>query len=113
MDKIVIRVDSNSFIGNERIIRCIAIAQAIQELYKKIEIIFIVSDEISAEIPKKFGFSATILNSIWNEKERELDVLIPYLLEAKIQFILVDRSEERRVGKECDSTLRSCLSPCH
>src|SRR3546814_2576294 len=38
---------------------------------------------------------------------------LPYNISSPLLFHLMDRSEERRVGKECVSTCRSRWSPYH
>src|SRR3546814_16709601 len=41
------------------------------------------------------------------------DVIFPDILSGRVPMITLERSEERRVGKECVSTCRSRWSPYH
>src|SRR3546814_18389695 len=61
-------------------------------------------DEMGAPVPVEDGDQADVLDLLGSESERS------QMLQ---RFGVNDRSEERRVGKECVSTCRSRWSPDH
>ena len=63
---IAIRVDANEQIASGHVMRCLSIADALQEL--GVETLFFTSDYYAEEIIEKRGFPAICLNNDWNDK---------------------------------------------
>src|SRR3546814_20758149 len=59
--------------------------------------------EVDLGVPLTWGGTARLVHEVGSARARELIMLAD----------TVDRSEERRVGKECVSTCRSRWSPSH
>src|SRR3546814_14813362 len=70
-------------------------------------------------LPQKAGFESASVGDTAQESAAhdrlvaERERLGPVHLVAADELVELDRSEERRVGKECVSTCRSRWSPCH
>lgn len=91
MDEIYIRTDMNNQIATGHMMRCLAIADALQK--NRIKVNFIVADESALELLKKYGYKAIILYTKWNNKEAELPVLKKYIQKLNIKKMLIDSYE--------------------
>ena len=87
-EKIYIRADMNEVIATGHVMRCLSIADAAKEQGK--EAVFIVADEKPIEILKKRGYEAIVLHTLWNNMDKELEVLLPLIKEKNIKKLLVD-----------------------
>ncbi len=74
---IVFRADANEYIASGHVMRCLSIADALFSLGE--EVAFITSDENATEMIRNRGHKAICLNTDWNDKEGELDRIIPEL----------------------------------
>ena len=83
-----IRVDANEHIASGHVMRCLSIAEALHEL--GVETLFFTSDYYAEEMIAKRGFRAICLNNDWNDKDSELDQLIPLLRENLPGLLLID-----------------------
>ncbi len=88
-----IRVDANSIIATGHIMRCITIARAI--VRNGGSVTFFIADEESALLLRKNAgelsdTNVVILNSIWDDMESELPVLIEQIQLREIDMLLVD-----------------------
>ena len=86
-----IRVDANNKTAMGHIMRCLAIAKQLYALGKKI--IFLVSDEDAVGIIRDNRFEYQILPYAYNEKNKEVDVLISLLKQKKVNTLLIDSYE--------------------
>lgn len=87
-EKIYIRADMNEVIATGHVMRCLSIADAAKEQGK--ETVFIVADEKPIEMIKKRGYEAIVLHTLWNNMDKELEVLLPLIKEKNIKKLLVD-----------------------
>lgn len=85
---IAFRVDGNDKICSGHVMRCLAIAKALNN--KKQQCIFIIADGIMKEIIEKNGFDVICLDTQWDNMEDEISVLIPKLEKIKPKLIIVD-----------------------
>lgn len=83
-----IRADANEKIGTGHIMRCLSIAEEYRR--QNGEVIFLTADECAGDLIEKKGFSYICLNSVWNNLERELDVMVGIIEEKRIPLLLVD-----------------------
>jgi UDP-2,4-diacetamido-2,4,6-trideoxy-beta-L-altropyranose hydrolase len=85
---IAIKTDGNTTIGSGHIMRCISIANEIRA--DNMDVLFICTDDCSAQIIRSFGFAAEITNGIYNHPDAETEKLLYILKEHHISKILVD-----------------------
>src|SRR3546814_7645397 len=83
------------------------------------------SDVCSSDLTGLYGGADWGITDYWLTSEQPVvliatvekaEALMRYLgpmLMARLSLLIIDRSEERRVGKECVSTCRSRWSPYH
>lgn len=83
-----IRVDANEIIATGHVMRCLAIADAMQA--QKEKVIFITADEKGEELITKRGYEVLCLHSKWDALEEELDVLIETIKKHSISRLLID-----------------------
>ncbi len=88
-----IRVDANSIIATGHIMRCITIARAIVKNGGSVT--FFIADEESALLLRKNAgelsdTNVIILNTVWDDMESELPVLIEQIQLREIDMLLVD-----------------------
>ncbi len=86
--KVYIRTDMNETIATGHMMRCLSIADALQE--KGWETVFLTADEKPLELLERRGYKAIVLNTEWNRMEEELPVLLPILRKYRIRKLLVD-----------------------
>lgn len=87
-DTIYIRTDMNEVVATGHVMRCLSIADAAKEMGK--DTMFIVADEKPIEMLKQRGYEAIVLHTLWNNMDRELEVLLPLIKERGINKLLVD-----------------------
>lgn len=89
-NRIFIRTDANQKIASGHIMRCLTIANALKE--ENIDVVFLVSDEVSVSYVDSEEFKVEVLNSDWNNIDPEISqtkaVFESY--ECKNPLILVD-----------------------
>ena len=83
-----IRADANEKIGTGHIMRCLSIAEEYRR--QNGEVIFLTADECAGDLIEKKDFSYICLNSMWNDLEQELDVMVGIIEEKRIPLLLVD-----------------------
>lgn len=83
-----IRADGNNKIGLGHIMRCLTIAKALKK--QGGDVLFILADETCSELLLQNGFQYCVLNSAYDDLEKETDSLISILREHKIDRLLVD-----------------------
>ena len=83
-----IRTDMNSTIASGHVMRCLAIAEAARDLGQ--DVTFITADEQPLPLIKEKGFPIIILNSVWNEMDRELPLLNELNFDKNEDHLLVD-----------------------
>lgn len=82
------RVDANETIATGHLMRCISIAIQIRKQGK--ECIFFLAEEKCVDILTKNNFSYIILNSDWNNLEKEIDQMKALIIEKKLEWLIVD-----------------------
>ncbi len=85
---IAIRVDANEHIASGHAMRCLSVADALSSLGAIV--VFITADDTALDMIKARGFEAVCLNTDWNDKDSELDVLVPKLEELHPDMVLID-----------------------
>lgn len=83
-----IRTDVNDIIATGHIMRCFAIAEAIKRKGEKI--CFLVADENGKALIEQRGFPYIVLNSVWNQMEQEIKLVIKLLQRNQVTGIIVD-----------------------
>lgn len=85
---IYIRADMNETIATGHIMRCMTIADAVQEAGENIT--FIVADEKALPPLKSRNYNHHVLHSNWKNMDGELSALLPYLQSHEAGALLVD-----------------------
>lgn len=75
--KLYIRVDMNSVIATGHVMRCLAIADLLQQ--NGIASVFLLADDNAVDIIAKKGYKYKVLNSTWNSLDGELEILVDYI----------------------------------
>ena len=88
MKQVYIRVDGNEIIATGHVMRCLSIAEQIRKL--GIEVIFVTADDRPCSLIESRGFKIDILGTMWNDLDRETQILCSYVKQHKVQVILVD-----------------------
>lgn len=82
------RVDANKTIATGHLMRCLSIADAIKRLGG--ECVFFMADDSSKEFVLSKGFDCIVLNSEWNNLDKEIEVLHKVLLNYTLSWLVVD-----------------------
>lgn len=88
MNKLYIRVDMNQSIATGHVMRCLSIAEAARD--EGIDAVFILADAQAEELIQSKGFRTIVLNSAWNDLEKELPDLLDLITKENIKTLLVD-----------------------
>lgn len=83
-----IRADANDIIATGHIMRCITIAKELKKRGRKV--IFFTADTYAHEMLREADMAAVCLNSVWNQMERETELLKEELKRAGCNTLLVD-----------------------
>lgn len=83
-----IRTDMNSTIATGHVMRCLSIAQELQN--QKEDVIFFLADGQAAGLLESRGFRYVVLDSKWDDLETELPVLKAAMKQKGISKLLVD-----------------------
>ena len=86
--KMLIRADSNNYIGTGHIMRCMAIAKTAEKLGHNIK--FVVADTDSELILCKYGMAYTCMNTVWNKLDEELDAFTKIIYDESPDCIIID-----------------------
>lgn len=80
-----IRVDSNDIIATGHVMRCLSIAEYMQE-----SPLFICSEQKTKEFVENTGYRAISLNNKYNEKDSEIEALLDIIARENINVLLID-----------------------
>ena len=83
-----IRTDMNAQIATGHIMRCLAIADAAKELGEQVT--FILADCMAVNLLEERGYEYIVLDSKWNQMEKELAVLKQVINRYEVSCMLVD-----------------------
>lgn len=83
-----IRADMNQTIATGHVMRCLSIAEAARD--EGANAVFIIADTQAEELIQSKGFRAIVLNSTWNDSEKELPDLLDLIATENIGTLLVD-----------------------
>lgn len=83
-----IRVDMNQTIATGHVMRCLSIAEAARD--EGADAIFILADVQAEDLIQSKGFRTIVLNSAWNDLEKELPDLLDSIAKENIETLLVD-----------------------
>ncbi|MBO5154861.1 MAG: UDP-2,4-diacetamido-2,4,6-trideoxy-beta-L-altropyranose hydrolase [Eubacterium sp.] len=83
-----IRVDMNQTIATGHVMRCLSIAEAAKD--NGVDVTFILADDQAEKLIQSKGFRTIVLNSIWNDLEKEMSDLLDLIAREKIETLLVD-----------------------
>lgn len=87
-NRLYIRVDMNQTIATGHVMRCLSIAEAAKD--EGADVIFILADTQAEELIQSKGFRTIVLNSTWNDLEKELPDLLDLIARENIRTLLVD-----------------------
>ena len=88
MNKLYIRVDMNQTIATGHVMRCLSIAETARD--NGVEAMFILADAQAEDLIHLKGFRTIVLNSTWNDLEKELPDLLDLIAKENIETLLVD-----------------------
>lgn len=88
MKKIYIRVDGNEIIATGHVMRCLSIAEELRELGA--EVTFVVADDRPCKLIEDRGFASYVLNSTWNDLNSEIEILLRYIRDNQVEYMLLD-----------------------
>ena len=83
-----IRVDMNQTIATGHVMRCLSIAEAARD--EGADAVFILADTQAEELIQSKQFRTIVLNSTWNDLEKELPDLLDLIKKENIETLLVD-----------------------
>lgn len=83
-----IRTDGNKIIASGHIMRCLSIAKEIENDGE--EVTFITADTNAVELIESRGFSYVSLGTQWDNLDKELEIVIPFIKKKNINTLLVD-----------------------
>ena len=83
-----IRVDMNQTIATGHVMRCLSIAEAARD--EGADVVFILADTQAEDLIQSKGFRTIVLNSTWNDLEKELPNLLDLIAKENIETLLVD-----------------------
>lgn len=86
--RIYIRVDGNEIIATGHVMRCLSIAEQIRKLGA--EVIFVTADEKPCPLITDKGFPVDVLDTVWNDLDREIEQICHYVMEHQVKLLLVD-----------------------
>ena len=78
----------NQLIATGHVMRCLSIAEAARD--EGIDAVFILADAQAEELIQSKGFRTIVLNSAWNDLEKELPDLLDLITKENIKTLLVD-----------------------
>ncbi len=85
---IAFRVDANEKIATGHLMRCMAIASQCMELGK--ECLFILAEDKETQRLREKGIPYVVLNSQWDDLEKELDILSELIQQKSLEWLVVD-----------------------
>lgn len=88
MPDFYIRADANSQIATGHVMRCMAIADALQK--EGYRCIFVMADREGEALVKSRGYQVHCLDSVWNQMDSETDKMTALIRERQIDMILID-----------------------
>lgn len=88
MNKLYFRVDMNQIIATGHVMRCLSIAEAARD--EGVDAVFILADAQAEDLIQSKGFRTIVLNSAWNDLEKELPDLLDLITKENIKTLLVD-----------------------
>lgn len=83
-----IRVDGNEIIATGHVMRCLSIADQLRGL--GMEAVFLLADDRPEALIRSRGFAVEVLGTVWNDLDRETEVLCAFLKENRVQALLLD-----------------------
>ena len=87
-NRLYIRVDMNQTIATGHVMRCLSIAEAAKD--EGADVIFILADTQAEELIQSKGIRTIVLNSTWNDFEKEIPDLLDLIARENIRTLLVD-----------------------
>lgn len=86
--KVWIRADGNEHIGTGHVMRCLAIAEALEAA--GVQVCFVMADDAAAKLVKSRGKKVRILHTRYDRMEEELPVLTAVMEEEHPDMLLID-----------------------
>lgn len=88
MKQVYIRVDGNEIIATGHVMRCLSIAEQIRKTGA--EVIFVTADDNPVSMIRERGFSVDVLGTIWNDLDKETEIICDYVVSHKVKVMLLD-----------------------
>lgn len=86
--EVYIRVDANDVIATGHVMRCLSIAEQLRK--NNVNVTFVTADNNSSDIIRDRKFLVDILNSTWNDFDKEIDIMKEYLIKNQVKLLIVD-----------------------
>ncbi len=88
MKHVYVRVDGNEIIATGHVMRCLSIAEQVRKLGA--EVTFVLADARPRELIERRGFGVDVLDTIWNDLNKEIDIFRKYIKESDAKVVLLD-----------------------
>ncbi len=85
---IYFRVDGNDIIATGHVMRCMSIAAQVKKL--GMNAVFVTADDFPRELIESNGFSVDVIGTVWNDLEKETEVLCGYVTSHNVEVLVID-----------------------
>ena len=85
---VYIRADANDVIATGHVMRCLSIAEQLRK--NNVNVTFVTADNNACDIIRDRKFQVDILNSTWNNLDKEIGNMKKYLIKNQVKLLVVD-----------------------
>lgn len=87
-NKVYIRVDGNSIIATGHVMRCLTIANQLQNM--GVDIAFVLADDKPCYLLDSTRYEIDIINSKWDDYDYEIGIMSDYIKDNDVKALLID-----------------------